>query len=161
MVNIAKLVRRKLGELLMDEGLVREEQIQEALQKQKQTGQLLGAVLTQLGYVTEEDIARAMCKQFGLPYLDATRYRINRELRALVPVRWMHDHQFVVLDKIGPGLLVAVSGVPDAKILEELERQTGAQLSVFVSTPSSVASVLKTHYPLEARGVTQIRKAPT
>lgn len=147
MVNIAKLVRKKLGELLVDEGLLREEQIQEALKKQKESGELLGEALVSLGYVSEVDIARAISKQFGLPYIDASRYQITKDVTSILPPKTCVENRFVVLDRIGKVVVVAVSGVVDARVFEDLEKKAGAPLSLYVSTAGQVSTVLKKLYP--------------
>lgn len=152
MVNIAKLVRKKLGELLVDEGLLRDEQVQEALRKQKESGELLGEALVSLGYVSEVDIARAISKQFGLPYIDASRYQVTKDVANLLPPATCVENRFVVLDKIGKMIIVAVSGVVDARVFEDLEKKAGAPLSLYVSTVGQVMTVLKKLYPDLASG---------
>ena len=147
MVNIAKLVRKRLGEILVDEALLKEEQVADALRIQTQKGGLLGEVLIELGYVSEFDIARAITKQFGLPYLDASRYQIDKEVQKLLPAKLMVDNRFIVLDKIGRTLVIAVSGVLDAGTFEDLEKKTGSDLTVYVSTTSQVVSALKRYFP--------------
>jgi hypothetical protein len=152
MASIAKLVRRKLGEILLDEGLVAKEQIEEALREQSKTGELLGETMVRLGYVREEDIARAICTQFGLPYLDATRYRVAPEVAGLFPPATLYRNRCVVLDKLGRSLVVATAGVVDAQILEEFERATGSPPILYVSTNSQVIAALKRLYPKETFG---------
>jgi hypothetical protein len=147
MVNVAKLVRKKMGEILVDEGLLKEEQVEDALRLQKERGGLLGEILVGLGALSEMDIARAICKQFGLPYVDASRYAIDKEIQKLLPPKLMIQHRFVALDKIGKTLVIAVAGVLDAATFEDLERKTGSDLTVYVSTNGQVVSALKKHYP--------------
>ncbi len=142
MAQIAKLVRRKLGEILVDEGVLKEDQVQEALRRQRVTGELFGESLVQLGYLTETDIARTIVKQFGLPYMDASRYRIPKEAVQLVPPELMLQNQFVVLDRIGKTLIVAVAGVLSADVLEKLEKIVQGQVFVYVSTSSQIQAAL-------------------
>lgn len=147
MVQIAKLVRKKLGEILVEEGLLKEEQVQEGLKRQKGTGELLGEAFVNLGYLSEYDIARAIVKQFGLPYLDASKYNIPKEATQAVSADLMYQNQFVVLDKIGRTLLVALSGIVNSEVLEKLEKVSNSQLFVYVSTSSQVMAALKKHWP--------------
>src|SRR5436190_20749072 len=109
MVQIAKLIRKKLSEVLVDEGLVKDDQIQEVLRRQRATGEGFGEILVAMGMVTESDIARTLVKQSGLPYIDASRYRINKDGVQAVPAELMWQNQIVVLDKIGKVLPVAIS----------------------------------------------------
>ena len=96
MPNITKITKKKLGEILVNEGLITNEQIQEGLSEQQKSGGLLGENLIKLGYVTELDIAAAMSTQFNLPYIDATRYTISKEAFGLVPTDF--KKQFIILD---------------------------------------------------------------
>lgn len=146
MVNIARQTKRRLGEILTDEGLLTEEQVQEALKRQKATGELLGEALVKLGYVTETDIARTIATQFGYPYLNAAKYQIPKEALALVPVETALEHQMVPLDKIGKLLVLAVAGVVPEEVFAEIEQRTHLKISVYVSTASQVHEAIKKHY---------------
>jgi hypothetical protein len=148
MVQIAKLIRKKMGEVLIDEGLVKDDQVQEALRRQRATGESFGEILVSMGFVTESDIARTLVKQSGLPYIDASRYRINKDGVQAVPAELMWQNQFVVLDKIGKTLLVAIANVISPEIFDKLERVSGSQIFVYVSTWSQVQQALDKNVPL-------------
>ncbi len=148
MVQIAKLIRKKMGEVLIDEGLVKDDQVQDALRRQRATGESFGEILVSMRFVTESDIARTLVKQSGLPYIDASRYRINEDGVQAVPAELMWQNQVVVLDKIGKTLLVAISNVISPEIFDKLERVSGSQIFVYVSTWSQVQMALDKNVPL-------------
>ena len=148
MVQIAKLIRKKLGEVLVDEGLVKDDQIQEALRRQRATGEGFIEILVSMGFVTELDVARTLVKQSGLPYIDASHYRINKDGVQAVPAELMWQNQMIVLDKIGKTLLVAISNVISTEILEKLERVSGSQIFVYVSTTGQIQMALDKNVPL-------------
>lgn len=150
MVQIAKLIRKKMGEVLIDEGLVKDDQVQEALRRQRSTGESFGEILVSMGFVTESDIARTLVKQSGLPYIDASRYRINKDGIQAVPADLMWQNQFVVLDKIGRTLLVAIANVLSPEIFDKLERVSGSQIFVYVSTWSQIQMTLEKNVPIAA-----------
>lgn len=150
MAQIAKIIKKKLGELLLEEKTVKEEQVQEALKRQRSTGELLGDALVGMGFISEMEIARAVVRQFGLPYIDASRYKIREEAVRSVSRELMWQNGFIVLDKIGKTLLVAISGVLGAEIFETIEKQSGAQVFVCVSTASQIQVALQTHAPVAA-----------
>jgi type IV pilus assembly protein PilB len=143
MVQISKLIRKKLGEILVEAGVLKEEQLREAHLRQRATGEGLVETLSTLGFLTEMEVARAISKQFGLPYMDASRYRISKEAAETVPAAFQRLNQLAVLDKIGRTLLVAVAGVLNAEVLEKLERASGGQLFVFASSLSRVQAALE------------------
>lgn len=146
MVNTARQTKKRLGEILSDEGLLNEEQVQEALKRQKVTGELLGEALVKLGYVTETDIARTIATQFGYPYLDASKYEVPREALGLVPVEQALENQMIPIDKMGKILLIAVSGVVSEDVFAEIERRTSLTISVYVSTASQILDAIKKNY---------------
>ena len=153
MVQIAKLVRKKMGEILVDEGLVKDEQVQEALRRQRATGEGFGEVLVSMGFVSEIDIARTIVKQSGLPYIDATKCRINKDGVQAVPAELMWLNQFIVLDKIGKTLLVAISNVLGTEVFDKLEKVSGSQIFVYVSTGSQIQTALEKNVPVNGKSV--------
>lgn len=151
MVNVSRLLKKKLGEILFEEGLLKEEQIKEALDRQKKTGELLGEVLVKLGYVTERDIVYAIAKQFGLPYLDASKYLVKPESNGVISPETMHEKQFIVLDKIGKAIIVAISGIIDNDTMEQIEKNSSCQVFLYVSTATQIQTALKKYYPVKAK----------
>ena len=151
MVQIAKLLRKKLGEVLVDEGLLKEDQVQEALRRQRATGEGFGEILVSMGFLTETDIARTLVKQSGLPYIDASKYRINKDGVQAIPAELMWQNQFVVLDKIGKTLLVAISNVLSTEIFDKMEKVSGSQIFVYVSTTQQVLQALEKNVPLNGK----------
>jgi len=151
MVQIAKLIRKKMGEVLVDEGLVKEDQVQEALRRQRATGENFGDILVAMGFVSEIDIARTLVKQSGLPYIDASKYRINKDGVQAVPGELMWLNQFVVLDKIGKTLLVAISNVLSSEVFDKIEKVSGSQIFVYVSTANQVKQALEKNVPLNGK----------
>jgi|SRR6185295_11497846 len=151
MVQIAKLIRKKMGEVLIDEGLVKEDQVQEALRRQRATGESFGEVLVSMNFVTETDIARTLVKQSGLPYIDASKYRINKDGIQAIPAELMWQNQFIVLDKIGKTLLVAISNVLGTEIFDKMEKVSGSQIFVYVSTTQQVLQALEKNVPLNGK----------
>jgi len=141
-VRITRMTKKRLGELLCDEGLVNEEQIEEALGSQRKTGELLGEVLVRLGYVTEQDIAQTIVTQFGLPYIAVKQYFISDDTSTLFPERLMRQYQFIPLDKLGNVIIIAVGGLINFDVLTELEKASGARIQVFVSTWSEIQAVI-------------------
>jgi len=143
MGNLPKLVKKKLSDVLLEEGLVREQHLAEALTRQKASGEALSAVLQKMGVVSEVELARALCKQFNLPYLDASRYSIPKEVIGIVPAEDMQEHHFAILDKIGKSLLIAISEMPPLEALEDIEKGTGLSLFLVVTTASQLQTALQ------------------
>jgi len=146
MVRITRMTKKRLGELLRDEGLVNDEQIEEALGEQRKSGELLGEVLVRLGYVTEADIAQTIVTQFGLPYIAIKQYFLSEDVIKLFPERLMRQYQFIPLDKIGNVITIAVGGLLNFDILTELENMATAKIQVYVSTWSEIKGAIDAHF---------------
>lgn len=142
MVQIARLGRKKLGEVLVEEGILKEDQLREVLLRIRATGETLVETLHSMGFATETEVARVVAKKYGLPFIDASRYRIPKDAAEAVPAAFLRLNQMVVLDKIGRTLLVAVAGGLNLEVLDKIERSTGCQLFVYVTLLSKVYAAL-------------------
>ena len=162
MVRITRMTQKRLGELLRDEGLVNDEQIEEALGEQRKSGELLGEVLVRLGYVTEADIAQTIVTQFGLPYIAIKQYFLSEDVIKLFPERLMRQYQFIPLDKIGNVITIAVGGLLNFEVLSELEKMSGAKVQVYVSTWSEIKAAIDERFKggAKAKGQTQVQAQP-
>lgn len=146
MVRLTRMSNKKLGELLMEEGLVDKEKLEDALKQQQGSGEMLGEVLVRLGHVTERDIAKTVATQFALPYLAVSQYFIPKDVLTLIPLQSLVEHQCVPIDRIGKMLLLAICGPVDAKVLEEMEKTSALEICLYVSTASEIETALDTHF---------------
>ncbi len=147
MVQISRLIRKKLGDLLLEESVLKEEQLREVQLRIRATGEGFVDCLHMMGFVTETESARAVAKQLGLPFIDPTKYRIPKEAMEAVALPFLRLNNMAVLDKIGRTLIVAVAGGLNAEALERVERATGCQVFIYVAVLSKVAAVLDKMVP--------------
>jgi type IV pilus assembly protein PilB len=148
--DIQKLTRRRLGGILMSEGLVTPEQITEALEKQKETGNLLGEILVELGYITENNLVKTLSMQFQFPFISPMNYEISKEVLELVPAEMMYRHLFIPLDKFGNILTVAMGGLLEEEVVQEIKKLTGCDVRIYISPPSLVRRALQRWVPPDA-----------
>ena len=94
MARIHRMTKKRLGELLVDEGLITEQQVQEVLAEQKKTKGLFGEILVSKAYVTESDIARAIARQFSIPFISARGYDIPQEVVNLFPSDMLEKYRY-------------------------------------------------------------------
>ena len=146
MAYVPRLVRKKLGEILAEAGFIKEEQLQAALQMQQKNGKPLGEILVEINLVKEEDIAYALSRQYGLPYIEASKYVIQGDCKNAIPPKQQLEGRFVVLDKIGQFIIIAIAGVIDTDLLQQLEQKSNSVVFIYVSTQSQVLAALKKYY---------------
>lgn len=142
MVRLTRLSTKKLGEILLEGGIIDREKLDHALEEQKKSHELVGEVLVRLGHVTEQDIARCLAMQFALPYLNVARYDVNRDVLVRFPAPMLLEHQCIPLDQIGQVVIMAIGGPIDPKVLEQFERVAGTEVHLYVSAASEIERAL-------------------
>lgn len=155
MKNLDRLSKKKLGELLIDEGLCTRDQIETALgiQRQSESHTPLGEILLDMiDGLTESDIARAIAQQFQFPCLFAANYRVLPDAIEMISRPLMYDSQFIPVDIIGNTLMIVMGGLVTADLVTQIETETGKEVFIFVSTRSDVMSALTTHAPYDPAG---------
>jgi type IV pilus assembly protein PilB len=142
MVAINRLVKKRLGEILVEQGLLSNEQVQDALRLQHQSGLLFGETLVQQKLITEEKIVAVLVGQFGIPYIRPSQYKIAKDLLEIFEPTMMRRYQFVPMDSIGSVLVVAIAGSLTEDVLKDIETQTGCSLQLYLTKMSEINLVL-------------------
>jgi MSHA biogenesis protein MshE len=100
----------RLGDLLVQQKLISQDQLKFALEQQQQSSRRkLGRVLVENAFVTEEDICKALSTQLGIPYIDLKHYKINDELVRLLKEEQARQFQAIVLENRNNVLLVGMA----------------------------------------------------
>lgn len=153
-----KIARKKLGELLVDAGLITFEAVDEAIGEQKRTGRLLGEILVSQGLVKEKDIAVVLTRQFQLPFLSLADYRLTKSVVELLPAAICHQFGVIPLDQFGNVMIVAVSQNPSLEAIEAIRAASGCEISPFVAIGSEVQRYLDELAPYDAKAIAAERK---
>lgn len=143
---IRKIVNKQLGELLIERGVINQQQLDKALNVQKEKGGLIGEVLVELGFAKEEDITRALTAQYGFPYLPLANYEINPEIVNIIPSRVARQYLLIPVDKVGNNLTLAMSNPLNVHAIEDVELLSGCSIQTFVSTLSDVKGAIEKYY---------------
>ncbi len=141
--------RLQLGQLLVSNGVLSEEQLQQALDYQGQTGNslLLGEVLTELELCSQEQIMESLAAVYGLPYAKTSPHIADPRVIDLLPREFLERHMVLPLFKIRHRLALAVNEPANVFLLEEVERITGLEVMVVCSTAKDIKATLETHLP--------------
>ena len=151
--SIASRLRRKkrLGDLLLGAGVITQEQLEEALKKQKEAGngQKLGMTLVDMGIINDEIIAEALCHQMGLERVHLAGITIEDEVLALVDEKVLRKYMLLPYEFApdNPNVLrVAFSDPLDMIAMDDLSIITGMQIEVRVTTVKDVSQALDRFY---------------
>jgi hypothetical protein len=141
-----RILNKQLGELLIDRGVINEQQLERALNLQKEKGGLIGEILVELGLAKEEDIAQSLTAQYGFPYLPLSNYEISFEIIEIVPGRVSRQYLLIPIDKIGNNLTLAMSNPLNVQAIEDVELLSGCSVQTFVSTSSDIKRAIEKYY---------------
>jgi len=111
---------QNLGAVLIEQGLLRPEQLNQALAEQKRTGQLLGKLLVETGVASEEQIAQAIARQLDLPFIDLRRFDVHPDIVRRLSELQARRFGAVVLEDRGDSYLVGVVDPTDLRSQDEL-----------------------------------------
>ncbi len=135
-----------VGERLIKEGLLTPEQLQRALNEQKVSGKLLGTILVELGYATEEEIASQLSEQMGLAYIDLNTYQIDKEVINLIPEKVARKFNAIPLFKVGNMVTVAMENPLDIQSVDEIHRITGLEIQPVFGTKTAIEKAIDKYY---------------
>src|SRR3954468_7024935 len=133
---MARPEKVRLGEILVQQKLLSEEQLGIALSDQKRSGRKLGRVFVENGFVTEEQISGALARQLDIPYINLKFYNINPDVVRLLPETQARRFRALVLEDRRDTLLVGVSDPTDLFAYDEIARllKKGVELAVVNET---------------------------
>lgn len=141
--------RKRMGDLLVDEGLVTEEQIGIALRAAKEDGVMLGEKLIQLGYVTQDSVADALSNQLGFPRVMIENEYINEDLIQLVPGEVLRKYTMIPLNYCEGNLnmvKVAMEDPMDMNAIDNFAIVTNLQIEPVIATKYEIESALDKYY---------------
>ena len=111
----------RIGDLLLREGLISNDQLQKALMQSREKKQRIGYSLIELGYVAEEDLTRMLARQYRLPAVDLNRVQVDHKILKLVPADIALKHLLMPLRRVGRTLTVAMANPTDAGVVDNLK----------------------------------------
>ena len=147
-----RIITKRIGEVLLERGVITAKELEKAVAHQKEHGGLMGQVLIQLGFVTEEEIALALTAQYGFPYLPLENYEIDGGLTAIVPEATARQYCLIPVDRIGNALTLAMADPSNLQAVEAVELMTKCVVQTFVSTPSDILKAIEKHYQQPGNG---------
>ncbi len=137
---------KRLGDLLMDEGLITEEQIKKAIEVQKEKGGRLGSIFVSLGYVTDKQITEVLGKQYGVPTVDMDTVNIDPDVARLIPPNVAQKFQVVPIRREGRQLYLAMANPVDVYTIEDIKFITGYEIVPMVASESMISKAIERVY---------------
>ena len=139
-------LRKRLGDILIEEKLLTQEQLSQALYEQRRTGKPLAVILIATGVVSEEDIVITLSEQLGIPHLRVESYEIPAEVLAEVPEGIARRYHLIPVAKTGNSLTIAMSDPLNIVAVDDVRMLTGYEIEAVVSLDSEVKKAIERYY---------------
>ena len=141
--------KRRLGDLLVAEGLLSADQLQAALREQKGSSEKLGSILVRLNHITEEQLIGFLSRQYRIPSITVAQLEIDPETLRLVPPPIAHKYEVIPVRRLGGSLTLAMADPTNVFALDDIAFMTNLQILPVVASQAAIRTAIEKHYPTE------------
>jgi type IV pilus assembly protein PilB len=136
----------KLGQLLINNHLITEEQLEKALELQKKEAGRLGSNLIKLGFLTEDKLVAFLSQQYGVPAISLSDYQIDTNLTKFIPVDVAQKYSILPVARVGATLTVAMVDPSNVFAIDDVKFMTGYNVDPVVATESAIREAITQYY---------------
>jgi type IV pilus assembly protein PilB len=144
---------KRLGDILISEGVITKEQLSESINLQQKEGGKLGEVLLRLGYVSEEQIVIALSKQLSIPYISLASGKLkpapDQNLEELIPYDFANRNLVLPLSRSLNSLTVVMFDPLDLILIDNLKKFTSCEINIVISTRTDILKAIESFYGKE------------
>src|SRR5271157_456751 len=144
------LVKKRLGEILVDARKLKEEDLHKALGEQRKYGEKLGNVLIRMGLLSEKEIMETVSKQLGIPIVNLFDVNLSEELVRLIPENVAKNHMVIPFERNFSVLRLAMIDPLDINALDEVARFLRMEVSPCIVTRSEMKWALERYYGIKS-----------
>jgi type IV pilus assembly protein PilB len=145
-MKLGQQMVRRLGDLLVAEGLITEAQLRQALGDQKGKADKLGSVLVRQGSITEEQLIGFLSRQYGIPSITLVNLEVDAETLRLVPPHIAKKYEVLPVKRIGGTLTLAMSDPTNVFALDDIAFMTNLQILPVVAPQAAIRRALDANY---------------
>ena len=146
MASAATAGNERIGDLLLKEGLISREQLQKALDEQRQSGTRVGYNLVKLGFIQENELTRCLARQFKMPAVDLSKFEVDPKIVKLVPADLATKHLVLPLKRDGRTLTVAMADPSNLGVIEDLKFITRYDIFPVIAGEFTLRNVIEKYY---------------
>lgn len=154
------MATKRIGELLVDVGLLSADQLEQALEIQRASRERLGDVLINKGYITQSQLFEVLEFQLGIPHVQLARYRIDPSILKLIPERLAKAYQAVPFRKDGTRLYVAMVDPLDFYAIDDLRMSTGFTVEPAICAPEDIQAAIRRYYEMQESVEAAVQSVP-
>src|SRR5499426_1770174 len=145
-IRLGQPVNRRLGDLLVAEGLVKQEELQRALAEQKGTTEKLGSVLVRLNLVKEEQLTGFLSRQYGIPSITLSQLDIDPGILRLVPAPIAKKYEVLPVKRAANTLTLAMADPTNVFALDDVAFMTNLQVLPVIASQAAIRTAIERNY---------------
>jgi type IV pilus assembly protein PilB len=149
-------VSRRLGDLLIGEGLITPDQLQKALAEQKGTSEKLGSVLVRLNLLHEDQLIGFLSRQYGIPSITLSQLDIDPEVLSLVPAQIAKKYEVLPVRRAGNALTLAMADPTNVFALDDVAFMTNLQVLPVVASQNAIRKAIERNYDVQSSAMTEV-----
>src|SRR5579862_7028805 len=136
----------RLGEILVKESLITQDQLQKALEFQRVNGGKLGSCLAKMGFISDDDITEVLSRQYGVPSINLRYYEVDPTVIKLIPQDTAVRYQLVPLSRVGSTLTIAMTDPTNVFAMDDIKFMTGFNVEPVVASETSINEAIAKFY---------------
>ena len=156
-----KTSRKDLGKILVEAGLINEEQLQRVTDLQQKTGNKIELILVQQRFVTPQQLAFFLSLQLGVPFVDLRRHGIKADAVRLIPESVARKYGVIPVDTTDGAIVVAMEDPKDVEAIEELTAVAMKRIEPVISTAQDIQEMIDLNYRVGSELEEQLSQIPT
>lgn len=141
-----KTLKERIVDLLIEGKNIKKEELESALQRQREKGESIEKILLEKGIITEKELLIILAKELNLPPIDLSKYKIDPELLNIIPERLARQYHIIPISQIGTVITIAMSDPFNIFAVDDLKNLTGCDIDIAVATDSDIIKAINTLY---------------
>src|SRR2546428_8903835 len=154
--KIGQPVSRRLGDLLVAEGLINQEQLRRALAEQKGTREKLGSLLVRLNLVNEDQLVGFLSRQYGIPSITLSQLDVDPDVLKLVPPQIAKKYEVLPVKRTGNTLTLAMADPTNVFALDDVAFMTNLQVLPVVGSQGAIRKALERSYSSQMSAISEV-----
>jgi type II secretion system protein E len=140
-------MREKIGEILIRHGHINNQQLQDALARQRDSRKRIGEQLIALGHTSEENVYKCLAEQWRIPFIPADKLSVtDNDAVAIVPEAFARQHVLIPIQHTESSLVVALADPDDIEAEDRLKMLTRKELDVRIAAPAAITAAIENAY---------------
>jgi len=148
--------KKRIGEVLLEQGLLTEEQLQQGLEEQRKSGMQLGKCFVKLGFISENKLVDVLSAQLDIQHVVLENFNFSRQLIRIIPEEMARRYKAIPLFEQDGIVTVAMADPTNLRTIDHLKFKTGKEIEPVIATEKSIVEAIEKNYSAGLEDMTQI-----